>query len=396
MEITGADTLSMTRFSLDELEDEDWSFWQSLRNSYRSRPEHQIQDSVESEIKQIGRRSPYLKPGTITAGHLSLYHDIGTNPIAVRARLNVRREWKKMGIWRSRFEKLMKGGIKDVRGWAPENQDMQGDELRAHMDKNRSINTFLLQMREAKTALGNPADKRSRSSTGTDLIRSDWEAYWSVKREWERRAICPSVWQSLPGNLWPHESSFDERASSEDTCHIGAETQREPFLEKVDVATVTRYRRRIRKVKRRVQWVRSQDDLDVQKDGKQSAEFPEHSQQWRQKASAQLWLEHAAFKAAKDESSLGVSTTQTLQTPSDRNTSVGPADHNQPSIDCRHNFSDGSGTVDIAMCLGYDCAAHSSISWEWENVRTCAQEKRNCSMPGSFPGDLELYLDLEA
>ncbi|KAK6076992.1 hypothetical protein SCUP515_05175 [Seiridium cupressi] len=154
----------MTRFALQPLGEDDWKKWLTFRNRYRSRPGYQFHDLVRSETERLRCLVPHLDNGMAKGKGSCKCSKSGADIVAIQARLNVRDEWKTLGIWRPQFECLLRGGAEDVGDWAHENYHRSTDDKEVKPENSRPFRMFMYQLSKRREQFSN---EFMATSTGT-------------------------------------------------------------------------------------------------------------------------------------------------------------------------------------------------------------------------------------
>ncbi|ETS73172.1 hypothetical protein PFICI_15117 [Pestalotiopsis fici W106-1] len=248
----------MTKFALGQLGPGDWKKWRNFRNKHRSRPAYQFNDLVELEANRLGVNKSKLKSGHGFNGSSAGEAD----SFLLQARLYVKKGWQEMGIWGPHFESFMQDGdtedAEHDRGpcyssWAlPLENELRMDIF----NKSRPIHVFRHEVTVAEKMLLNELPVRLGTVVAKDLLTIKPIAYRLVRSQWEDRGIWIDCWGQLPGNLWAHEIAteywYSDRPLQTMQCRIMPR-------EKTTKNIMESYRRRMRKIRRRVHWARTTD-----------------------------------------------------------------------------------------------------------------------------------------
>lgn len=134
-------------------------------------------------------------------------------------------------------------------------------------------------------------------------------------------------------------------------------------------------------MKRRVNYARCSDRLTVDRSNEQvlgpTRDSPDRLQTQKEdeqdtdRESAQNRPQHSILQTARGGKLQG---SLSVLTPKD----------DDPSFEESNETKTG-----ISMCLGHDCAAHGSITWDWEDKSEDEKKPPGGGMPGAFPGYVE-------
>ncbi|KAK6069507.1 hypothetical protein SCUP234_10589 [Seiridium cupressi] len=394
----------MTRFALQPLGEDHWKKWLTFRNRYRSRPGYQFHDLVRSETERLRCLVPHLDNGMAKGKGSCKCSRSGAGIVAIQARLNVRDEWKTLGIWRPQFECLLRGGAEDVGDWAHENYHRSTDDKEVKPENSRPFRMFMYQLSKRREQFSNEFIATSTGTSTKTLFDIILATYLVVRRDWERRKIWIDSWRTLPGDFWAHEINVEDWYDDDGSQRHRTMESRDVHPQKAEIGVMERYRRRVRKSKRRAQWTEPLRNIE----GENISDEEEHSISRSDSApSYEKADNHSSTRSATQdqcETSTAVARGATalpnevLTWGSERLTGAyetrqmqdRPDDTTQKSsseVDESRHEAPVLGSGDAPMCLGHDCMAYSHVWWEIDGGAGKPAKKYGFDMPGTFPGD---------
>ncbi|KAI0170183.1 hypothetical protein BJ166DRAFT_621905 [Pestalotiopsis sp. NC0098] len=385
----------MTRFALGRLEDEEWAKWRSFRNRHRSCPIYQFYDLAGLEADRLDKESTDIVEEEPISDDEDEWDGIDIDPVLRRARLRIKRVWQELGIWGPHFEHLITGGADsntESSSWVLPPEHESRVEV---FHRSRPINIFRHQVLNAgKMLLDEMPTKRGRYAAG-DFSDIKPVAYRLVRNQWEERGIWLDCWGELPGNLWGHEIPTEQWYSGTDPrekqfqCLPRAEGKRN---------IMTSYRRRLRKIQRRVRWAATGDDLDAdcqnEDDTSSSTDSCEclvtrvSNLSWKLHVDTMQRQERLAFQVSRAVLVAEESEMQTRQGLPALDSELEKLPEPVMEREVKSLIEDVAKDHQIPMCLGSDCVVHDSGLED-----RVAETFSNARMPGIFPGDLEQYID---
>lgn len=315
-----------------------------------------------------------------------------------RARLRIRRAWQELGIWGPHFEHLITAGA----GASTQNSSWvlpPEHESRVEMfHRSRPINIFWHQVLNAgKMLLDEMPTRRARyMNAAGDFSDIRPVAYRLVRSQWEERGIWLDCWGELPGALWGHEIPTEQWYSD---AAPGEWQSRSLPMAEGKRNTMSTYRRRLRKIKRRVRWATVDNglELDCQNgDDTSSSSSTDSCESLVTRASDLSWKLHVDIMQKQERLAFQVSravlvaedSDSEMQTPGWPVLDSELEKQAQPLVECEvKSLVEVTEDHDAPMCLGSDCVIHDLVL-EDRDAETFAKAR----MPGIFPGDLEQYI----
>lgn len=391
----------MTRFALGQLGAEEWAKWRSFRNRHRSCPIYQFYDLAGLEADRLDKESTDIveeEPISDDEDEDEL-DERDIDPVLRRARLCIKRAWQELGIWGPHFEHLITGGA----GTSPEKSSWvlpPEHESRVEVfHRSRPINLFRHQVLNAGKMLLNEMPTRRGRYSAREFSDIKPVAYRLVRGQWEERGIWLDCWGELPGNLWGHEIPTEQWYSNTDSrerqfqCLPRAEGKRN---------IMTSYRRRLRKIQRRVRWAPAGDGLDVDcqneddtsssssgsTDSCESLVTRVSNVSWKLHVDTMQRQERLAFQVSRAVLVAEESEMQTMQGLPALDFELEKLPEPMLEREVKSLVEESAKEHQIAMCLGSDCVVHDSVLED-----RVAETFSNARMPGIFPGDLEQYID---
>jgi hypothetical protein len=387
----------MTKFSLGRLEPGDCKKWHSFRNKHRSRPVYQFNDLVELEANRLRMNKSGLKFSNVS-------HDsagIEIDSFLLQARLHVKKGWQELGIWGPHFEVLMEDS-------SPENAEknecrheaswllsLEEDSNMDVFNKSRPANLFMHQVNITSKMLLSELPSRLGSDFTKDLLAIRPIAYQLVRSQWEDRRIWINFWGELPGNLWAHEIATEYWYSNDSPQNLKYHIV--PWKQ-TRKRSMESYRRRVRKLRRRVRWTQTTgpDDTDCQSDDMMSSSNSE-SEERGTNMYTWSWKLHADMMHKQESMALG----SPRRTASNSEVRAPHTLDNTPCVEkvmkpmlglkAKSLSDEVASGFRVSMCLGDDCAAHTSFQEDQKNNEYPTRTSWEM-MPGIFPGDWEQYI----
>lgn len=391
----------MTRFALGQLGDEEWAKWRSFRNRHRSCPIYQFYDLAGLEADRLDKESTDNTEEEPVTDDEDELDERDSDPVLRRARLRIKRVWQELGIWGPHFEHLMTGGADsntESSSWVLPPEHESRVEV---FHRSRPINLFRYQVLNAgKMLLDEMPTRRGRyMSAARDFSDIKPVAYRLVRGQWEERGIWLDCWGEFPGNLWGHEIPTEQWYSDTDAgdrqfqCLPRAEGKRN---------IMASYRRRLRKIQRRVRWASGADDLDVDCQNEDDTSSSSSSStdsceslvtrvsnlSWKLHVDTMQRQERLAFQVSRAVLTAEESEMQTMQGLPALDSELEKLP--EPVLECevKSLVEESAREHQTPMCLGSDCVVHDSVLED-----RVAKTFSNARMPGIFPGNLEQYID---